>query len=66
MMTWKRISIRGDPTVYEMSIDGHVRIITTNRLVEPKCLGNIETVSLFHQHKAICIDLEALYVATFS
>jgi len=80
-MEWKQIKIGGEFTKYEMSKDDgsvrltshkflgkqgceHFQLVKTN-MVHVNQGREREVVTLFHDNKAMCIDVEALYIHTF-
>lgn len=68
-MEWKQIKIGAKLTKYEISSDGSIRDHKGKQLetkMVPTNQGRErEVVTLFHNNKAWCIDLEALYIHTF-
>ena len=78
-LKWKSITLGDKSTNYEISTDGHIRRKTQirlypscdkinlveSKLVKTKNDREREVVTLFHDNKALCIDLEALYIHTF-
>jgi hypothetical protein len=78
-MEWKPVKIGGKFTKYEMSCDANIRIVYNNRdkpgcdvlqlvktqIVKTRQNREREVVILFHNDKALNVDLEALYVSTF-
>lgn len=71
-MEWKQIKIGDKLTKYEiLSDDGSIRVQGQTSLVKTQMVSikqdrEREVVTLFHDNKAWCIDVEALYIHTFT